>query len=110
MKLYQGALLIAAMVVGPAASMGCNQLESDSASPDQTAPQAPPAPQAESPGAAPGQSVWSTGFWRWEKSKFDWAAGHWEPKRDGFEYVQGRWIEKGGRWEHLPGHWVKVRR
>jgi hypothetical protein len=133
MRSYRGVLAIAALVLGagatackgsdnppPADNAGAApqnnapgaaapaQTSGDTDTVDETAPagQAPPAPQAETPGPAPSPTqLWVGGSWRWDHGKYVWGRGHWEAKRDGSSYHPARWVENNGKWEHHPGHW-----
>ena len=77
MKLNRSVLVVAAMMIGGAATMGCksNDATPDTSAaagdsttdtpPDDTATAAPPAPEAESPGPAPSPTeTWVQGTWK----------------------------------------------
>jgi hypothetical protein len=67
---------------------------------------APPAPQVEVMGVAPGPNhFWVAGHWYWAGGRYAWRPGYWEARRPGHEWVMGHW-------DHRPGHghyWVEGR-
>jgi hypothetical protein len=86
----------------PAASV------SDTDTTDETATSAPPADEAENPGAPPGAGdVWERGVWRYEGGHYLWNRGRWEHARPGFALIQARWVEDHGKWVRHPCRWEK---
>ena len=68
--------------------------------------QAPPAPQAEYIGIAPGpEFFWLSGVWLWEGGRHVWHPGHWEAHRPGQVYSPHVWVRAGQGWELRGGHW-----
>jgi hypothetical protein len=69
---------------------------------------APPAPQAENPGARAG-FVWVRGHWEWRASKYEWIAGHWERARANVHWNDGRWEQRAqgnvSYWVWIEGGW-----
>ena len=81
---------------------------SDTDTTDETATSAPPADEAENPGAPPAAGdVWEKGVYRFEGGKYVWNRGRWEHARPGFTLVQARWVEDHGKWVRHPGRWEK---
>ena len=71
------------------------------------APEAPPAPQVESPGPPPGASaIWIAGHWTWQDGRFVWARGYWEKEPAG-AWVPGRWKKTPEGWVWEPGRWKR---
>jgi len=69
---------------------------------------APPAPQVEVYGAAPGPGFfWVGGYWNWVGGRYAWVGGHWEHHRAGYNWVAHRWVHEGGGWRMEPGHWAR---
>ena len=68
---------------------------------------APPAPQAEFYGAAPGPGyVWVNGYWNWGGSRYVWAPGRWQrPPRRHARWEAGRWENRYGRYVFRQGRW-----
>jgi hypothetical protein len=65
---------------------------------------APPAPQAENPGAKPGFE-WVGGRWDWKDGKWTWMAGRWEKEHAGQHWRAGHWDQKGTAWSYTEGDW-----
>src|SRR5580698_1956795 len=125
MKL-KGSVLALFMLVGVAALTGCNDekvkvdqdntaasatvpapIVSDSDATDETATSAPPAPEADPQGSAPGPDhVWVAGTWRFLGGHYVWNRGRWETPRSGYSLVPGRWAEENGRWVRHPARWA----
>lgn len=69
---------------------------------------APPPPQVEVYGTAPGPGfVWLGGFWRWEGGRHEWVRGHWERGRPGERWVPHRWVHERDGWHLSEGHWAR---
>ena len=67
---------------------------------------APPAPQAEVIGVAPGPGYfWIGGYWNWYGGRYAWYPGHWEAPRGGYHWVPHQWYRDGAGWRARPGHW-----
>jgi hypothetical protein len=67
---------------------------------------APPAPQGEVVGVAPGPGfIWIGGFWNWIGGRHVWVGGHWESHRPGHRWVPHQWHRDGPGWRLAPGHW-----
>ena len=123
----RSAALSTLMIAALAATTGCNDkvklddntggssvpspAVSDSDTTDETATSAPPAAEADPPGAAPSPNdVWVGGTWRFEGGHYHWLRGRWEGRRAGFELIQARWAEENGRWVRHPARWMRQRR
>jgi hypothetical protein len=69
---------------------------------------APPAPQVEVVGVAPGPGyVWFGGYWNWVGARHEWVPGYWGPGRPGYRWVPHAWVHAGGGWRLAPGHWAR---
>lgn len=69
---------------------------------------APPAPQVEVVGVAPGPGyVWMGGYWGWVGGRHVWVGGHWGPGRPGYHWVPHAWVHEGGGWRMHEGHWAR---
>lgn len=67
---------------------------------------APPPPQVEVIGVAPGPGYfWIGGFWTWVGGRHVWQRGHWEPGRPGYRWTPHQWQRDGRGWRQSPGHW-----
>ena len=72
--------------------------------------EAPPPPQEEVVGVAPGPGYfWIGGVWFWEGGRHVWHPGRWEAEREGFRYVPHHWDNEGGRWHLRGGTWERRR-
>jgi WXXGXW repeat (2 copies) len=75
---------------------------------DAVAYEAPPAPQYEVVGVAPGPGFfWIGGAWFWEGGRYTWHPGRWERERPGYRWVAHGWEHRGNRWVAHPGHWER---
>lgn len=71
---------------------------------------APPPPQEEVVGVAPGPDYfWIGGVWFWEGGQHVWHPGHWEHRREGFHYVAHHWDNDDGHWHLRGGTWRRDR-
>ncbi len=69
---------------------------------------APPAPQVEVYGVAPGPGyVWIGGYWNWVGGRHVWVPGYWGAGRPGYHWVAHTWVRAGGGWRLAPGHWAR---
>ncbi len=68
--------------------------------------EAPPAPQVEVVGIAPGpEFVWMPGAWEW-RGRWFWVGGRWAAgPHPGALWVQGRWIRHGHGHVWVRGYW-----
>lgn len=67
---------------------------------------APPAPQVEVVGVAPGPGYfWVGGWWLWNGGRYVWRPGYWETHRPGYRWVPHEWHRGPGGWQARPGHW-----
>jgi hypothetical protein len=67
---------------------------------------APPAPQVEVYGVAPGPGYfWVGGYWGWEGGRHVWHGGNWERPRPGYAWVPHRWVHERDGWHFAQGHW-----
>jgi hypothetical protein len=67
---------------------------------------APPPPQIEVVGAAPGaEYVWVPGAWQW-RERWVWSGGYWavRPQADA-AWVKGRWVKRDQGWAWIRGYW-----
>jgi hypothetical protein len=73
-----------------------------------TAPAAPPAPQAETPPAAPVQAaVWINGFWQWDGGNWVWVPGSWQLRPSAtVTWRATTWQPRGTVHILIPGGWV----
>jgi hypothetical protein len=69
--------------------------------------QAPPAPQAENPGAQPERDdVWVPGYWTWRDGQYQWVAGHWQVPPEGSEiWNPPYWEAEGSGYRYYEGYW-----
>lgn len=74
-----------------------------------TAPAAPPAPQAETPPAAPVQAaVWINGFWQWDGGNWVWVPGSWQLRPSAtVTWRATTWQPRGAVHILIPGGWVR---
>ncbi len=69
---------------------------------------APPAPQVEVIGVAPGPGyVWGAGYWDWVGGRHVWVGGHWMAGRPGYHWVPHRWVGYRGGYRMARGHWER---
>ena len=69
---------------------------------------APPAPQVEVIGVAPGPGwFWIGGYWNWVGGRHVWTGGRWEAQRPGYGWAPHRWVREGPQWRAEPGHWER---
>ncbi len=69
---------------------------------------APPPPQVEVIGVAPGPGyIWIGGFWNWVGNRHAWVSGHWAPQRPGHAWSGPRWYRDGPGWRQEPGRWYR---
>lgn len=67
---------------------------------------APPAPQVEVIGVAPGPGYfWVDGYWGWHGHRHHWVGGHWEHRRPGYRWEPHQWQRDGNRYREAPGRW-----
>ena len=68
---------------------------------------APPAPQVEVYGVAPGPGyIWAGGYWNWYGGRWVWAPGRWiYPPYRGARWLPGYWSRRGGRSYWVRGRW-----
>lgn len=67
---------------------------------------APPAPQVEVIGVAPGPGYfWVGGWWTWNSSRYVWRPGYWSAHRPGYRWVPHEWHRGPGGWQSHPGQW-----
>jgi hypothetical protein len=67
---------------------------------------APPAPQYEVIGVAPGPGYfWIGGYWGWRGGRHVWFDGRWEHSRPGYRYEPHGWQRGPQGWREAPGHW-----
>jgi hypothetical protein len=70
---------------------------------------APPPPQVEVVGVAPGPGyIWLGGYWNWEGGRHVWVPGRWDvPPRGYHTWVAHRWVPYRGGYRLAPGHWAR---
>ena len=67
---------------------------------------APPTPQVEVVGLAPGPGlIWIGGYWNWVGSRHVWVGGRWDAGRPGYHWQPHRWQRDRGGWRMNPGRW-----
>ena len=68
---------------------------------------APPPPMHEHRDAPPDRdSVWISGYHRWNGNHYEWAPGHYEhAPRPHASWVPHRWVKIHGEWVLQEGHW-----
>ena len=70
---------------------------------------APPAPQVEVIGIAPGPGYfWVGGWWTWSGNRYIWRPGHWALQRPGQRWSAHAWHRGPGGWYARPGHWRRM--
>lgn len=70
---------------------------------------APPAPQVEFVGVAPGPGYfWVGGWWNWSAGRYVWRPGYWESHRPGYRWAPHAWQRGPGGWQARPGHWGRM--
>ena len=71
---------------------------------------APPAPQVEVVGVAPGPGFfWIGGYWNWVGNRHIWVSGRWETHRPGYHWVPHQWHQRGNGWHQEHGRWEQRR-
>lgn len=69
---------------------------------------APPPPQAEVIGVAPGPGyIWTGGYWGWYGGRYTWFGGHWIARRPGYFWARPHWERGAGGWRFAAGHWAR---
>jgi WXXGXW repeat (2 copies) len=69
---------------------------------------APPAPQVEVVGVAPGPGYfWIGGYWGWVGGRHVWVGGRWESHRPGWRWAPHGWYRHGPGWRAAPGRWER---
>lgn len=68
---------------------------------------APPAPEVEVVGVAPGPDfIWVRGYHTWNGRNYVWHHGEWQRRpHTGATWVDGRWRHHSRGWYWTPGHW-----
>jgi hypothetical protein len=136
MKLNGRMMMVAVMMLGSMAAVGCNkpsESSSEAVAPEETvasapvasesaspgfeqdyrgfhyySPRQPPARRFEERGRAPSERhFWAPGYYRWNGREHVWYNGRWEQRREGYEYASPRWERRSTRWEYIPGRWVR---
>lgn len=74
---------------------------------DVYAPYAPPAPQYESAGYAPGPGyVWMGGSWNWAGGRYAWSPGRWSrPPYEGARWTANSWVRGSRGFGLRVGYW-----
>jgi hypothetical protein len=67
---------------------------------------APPPPQVEVVGAAPGDDyTWISGAWQW-RERWIWSSGYWTVKpRPNAVWAKGHWVKRDDGWVWVRGYW-----
>lgn len=50
-------------------------------------------------------TVWISGYWKWNGNKYVWSKGHWVKPKKGKVWVKGHWEKKPRGWIYIKGHW-----
>jgi hypothetical protein len=99
-----------ACVMLTASVAGCVVAPADPYYVGDTVTVAPPAPQVEVYGPAPGPGyIWMGGYWNWVGGRHVWVGGHWSSPRPGYRWVPHTWVRQGGGWRLAAGHWEHAR-
>jgi hypothetical protein len=93
------AVTLAGCVVAPVAPYGYDTY-------GYAVPVAPPPPQVEYIGPAPGVGyVWLNGYWGWSGGRHVWNGGRWEAPRPGYHWTPHSWSHDRDGWREHGGRW-----